>query len=69
MLTTDSPLPFPDSGIVLMSIQGEASPDSNFRDQDSGFYLTLIPNQLSGFELPLILNDDKRRLHETAPSR
>ena len=52
-----------------MSIQGEASPDSNFRDQDSGFYLTLIPNQLSGFELPLILNDDKRRLHETAPSR
>ena len=54
MLTTDSPLPFPDSGIVLMSIQGEASPDSCFMDQDSGFYLTLIPNQLSGFKFPIL---------------
>ena len=36
MLTTDSPLPFPDWGILLMSIQGEASPDSCFMDQGSG---------------------------------
>ena len=36
MLTTDSPLPFPDWVILLMSIQGEASPDSCFMDQGSG---------------------------------
>ena len=40
-----------------------------FQFHGSGFVHTLISNQLCGFELPLILNDDKRRLNETAPSR
>ena len=36
MLTTHSPLPFPDSGIVLRGIGGLTFPDSSFINQVSG---------------------------------
>jgi hypothetical protein len=50
----DSPLPFPDSGMLLRGIGIDRFNSSRFLLQGSRLYLTLILNQLSGFEFPFL---------------